>query len=184
MGTPKKRAKPKAKTSTASEPNRGGRPSSFRPEFIEQAKRLCELGATDFEIAKFLNINTATFYRWRHDYPEFCEALKAGKHSLDERVVRSLAHKALGYSFESEKIFAHQGKILRAKTIEHVPPDTTAMIFWLKNRRPAEFRDRQEQVKFDVHMSLAELVNMSYSPSLPELTVVEHESQKESQKGD
>ena len=175
MGTPKKTAKPKAKQPTAAEPKRGrGRPSGYRPEFAEQARKLCELGATDFEVAKFLNIDSATFYRWRHSFPEFCESLKAGKDVLDERVVRSLAHKALGYTFESEKIFANQGKILRAKTIEHVPPDTTAMIFWLKNRRPAEFRDRQE-MKVDVQLSLAELVTMSFRPDLPEPKVIEHD---------
>lgn len=174
MGTPKSKAASKAKPPTTAKRGRG-RPPTYRQDFVDQARKLCELGATDFEVAKFFEVTTTTLYRWRHDHPEFCEALKAGKHALDERVVRSLAHRALGYTFESEKIFAHQGRILRAKTVEHVPPDTTAMIFWLKNRRPAEFRDRQEQVKYDVHMSLAELVAMSYRPDLPEPKVIEHD---------
>lgn len=179
MGTPKSKAKPKAKPAAAAEPKRGrGRPPTYRAEFVEQAKKLCELGATDFEVAKFFDVTATTLYRWRHDHPDFCEALKAGKHALDERVVRSLAHRALGYTFESEKIFANQGKILRAKTIEHLPPDPTSMIFWLKNRRPAEFRDRQEQVRLDVHMSLAELVNLSFRPDLPEPKMIEHDPEE------
>jgi hypothetical protein len=59
-------------------------------------------------------------------------------------VVSSLYHKAVGYTFESEKIFQHQGEIIRAPVREHVAPDTTAAIFWLKNRRPADWRDKQE----------------------------------------
>lgn len=129
-----------------------GRPSSYKPEYAEQARKLCELGATDIEIADFFEISDRTVYRWQLKYPEFCQALKAGKDAADERVERSLYHKATGYSFESEKIFQHQGEIIRAKTREHVPPDTTSMIFWLKNRRPEQWRDKTEQVvRHEVH---------------------------------
>lgn len=176
MGT--KRAK-----AAKAETKRGrGRPSAFRPEFIAQAKSLCELGATDFQIAKALQIDVATFYRWRNSFPEFCDALKTAKYVADEAVERSLYHRATGYTFEAEEVFQHQGKIIRAKVIKHIPPDTTAMIFWLKNRRPQQWRDRQEQVQLDVHMSLAELVNYSYRsdlPALPEPKVIEHEDKGE-----
>lgn len=123
--------------------DKGGRPSSYKPEFAEQAQKLCELGATDIEIADFFDVSDRTVYRWQLKYPEFCQALKAGKQAADDRVERSLYHKATGYTFESEKIFQHQGEIVRASTREHVAPDTTSMIFWLKNRRPEQWRDRQ-----------------------------------------
>jgi hypothetical protein len=123
-----------------------GRPSSYKPEFDEQAKKLCELGATDIEIADFFGVSDRTIYRWLIKYPSFCQSLKAGKDAADERVERSLYHKATGYTFESEKIFQHQGEIVRAPYTEHVPPDTTAMIFWLKNRRPENWRDRSEHL--------------------------------------
>ncbi len=123
--------------------DKGGRPSSYQPEYAEQARKLCELGATDIEIADFFEVSDRTVYRWQLKYPEFCQALKAGKTAADDRVERSLYHKATGYTFESEKIFQHQGEIVRAQTREHVPPDTTSMIFWLKNRRPELWRDRQ-----------------------------------------
>ncbi len=174
MGTPKTKAKPKAKPPTAAEPRSRGRPSLYRQEFAERARQYCELGATDFEIARILGINTATLYRWRHDHPEFCEALKAGKHSLDERVVRTLAHRALGYTFESEEIHIIEGKIVRVPITKHLPPDPTSMIFWLKNRRPKEFRDRQD-VQVDVHMSLAELVNLSMKLDPADPKVIEHD---------
>lgn len=121
-----------------------GRPSGFKPDYVEQARKLCELGLTDEELAKFFEVHVATIYRWQAQFPEFCEALKVGKAPADDRVERSLYHKAVGYTFESEKIFNYQGEIVRAKTIEHVPPDTTAAIFWLKNRRKEEWRDKHE----------------------------------------
>jgi hypothetical protein len=122
------------------------RPTSYRPEYAEQARKLCELGATDVEIADFFEVAVSTFYLWKNKQPEFSEALKAGKEASDERVERSLYHKAIGYTFESEKVFQHQGVIVRTPTREHVPPDTTAMIFWLKNRRPQAWREKTEQV--------------------------------------
>lgn len=118
-----------------------GRPSSYKPEFARQAEMLCEFGATDKELADFFEVSTPTIWRWGADFPEFRSALKAGKAAADERVERSLYHKAIGYSFPSEKVFQFQGSIIRAPVVEHVPPDTTACIFWLKNRRQQQWRD-------------------------------------------
>lgn len=121
-----------------------GRPTDYKPEYAEQAEKLCKLGATDIDLADFFEVSDRTIYRWQAKHPEFCQALKAGKQSADERVERSLYHKAVGYTFDSEKVFQFQGEIVRAATREHVPPDTTAMIFWLKNRRPEAWRDKHE----------------------------------------
>lgn len=121
-----------------------GRPTDFKPEYVQQAKKLCELGATDVEIADFFDVATSTVYLWKNKQQDFSEALKAGKAAADERVERSLYHRAVGYTFESEKVFQFQGMIVRTPTREHVPPDTTAMIFWLKNRRPEQWRDKTE----------------------------------------
>lgn len=125
----------------------GGRPTSYQPTFVEQAVKLCKLGATDAEMADFFEVAQSTFYKWKNDYPEFSEALKAGKAEADNRVERSLYNRAVGYTFDSEKVFQFQGQIVRTNTKEHVPPDTTAQIFWLKNRKSQEWRDvRQHEV--------------------------------------
>jgi hypothetical protein len=84
--------------------NKGGRPSVFQIEFVAQAQKLCELGATDQEIADFFGVSRQTIYRWSHDNSEFCYALKVGKESIDDRVERSMYHKAVGYTHEAEKI--------------------------------------------------------------------------------
>lgn len=123
---------------------RTGRPSKFKPEFVEQAAKLAALGATDREVAEFFGVDERTLNRWKHEKPEFCQSLKVGKEAADERVEQSLYRRAVGYTYDSEKVFQFQGKIVRAAVTEHVPPDTTAGIFWLKNRKPDEWRDRQQ----------------------------------------
>lgn len=119
----------------------GGRPKSFKPEYVEQAKKLCLLGATDMDLADFFQVHVATLKRWKNEYPEFNDALKLGKEVPDRLVERSLYNRAVGYTYESEKVFQYQGEVVRAPVREHVPPDTTAQIFWLKNRRPDLWRD-------------------------------------------
>lgn len=119
-----------------------GRPTVYRPEFAKQAKQLCKLGATDIEVAQFFGVAQRTVHRWKAEHADFCHALKTGKTEADERVVRSLYQRASGYTHEAEKIFCSKdGVVTRAKCVEHFPPDTTACIFWLKNRRPEAWRD-------------------------------------------
>lgn len=124
--------------------NKGGRPTKYKAEYCEQAEKLCRLGATDRDIADFFGVSEATLNNWKLRYPEFLESLKRGKDEVDALVERSLFQRATGYSHPSEKVFQFQGQVIRAKTVEHYPPDTTAMIFWLKNRQPEKWRDRPE----------------------------------------
>jgi hypothetical protein len=123
---------------------KGGRPTAYKPQYVERVRELCNNGATDAEIADAFHVDITTIWRWKCRFPEFCNALKTGKSEADARVERSLYHRAIGYSYESEKITVlRDGKIVRVPYREHVPPDTTAMIFWLKNRQPAKWRDVQ-----------------------------------------
>ena len=122
-------------------PHPGGRPPKYEPKFAEQASKLCKLGATDYELADFFGVHTVTIYRWKNTHDEFCKAVKVGKEFSDDRVERSLYNRAVGYTFESEKVFQFQGEVVRAQINEHVPPDTGAAFNWLKNRRPDDWRD-------------------------------------------
>ena len=104
---------------------------------------MCINGATDAELAHEFDVSVQTLYNWRAKYPQFLEALKIPKAIADERVERSLFERATGYTRESVKIFCGKdGQVTEAPFLEHVPPDPTAMIFWLKNRKPAEWRDK------------------------------------------
>lgn len=125
-----------------------GRPSKFKPEFVEQARKLAELGATDREVADFFDVDERTLNRWKHQHEEFCQSLKVGKETADARVEQALYRRAIGYAVDAVKIFMPAGaeKPVYAPYVEQHAPDTTAAIFWLKNRRPAEWRDKIEQV--------------------------------------
>lgn len=122
-----------------------GRPSSYKPEYVVQAEKLCRLGATDVEVADFFGVERTTLWRWAQAHPDFCNALKVGKEASDERVERSLFAKATGYTYDTVKVFQYEGDPVIVPYREHVPPDTTACIFWLKNRRPDLWRDKIQQ---------------------------------------
>ncbi|QIM51613.1 terminase [Hydrogenophaga crocea] len=118
-----------------------GRPSKFEEAFIAQAEKLCKLGATDMEIADFFEVEVRTLYRWKAEHPEFCQALKAGKDVADERVERSLYARANGYEHDEVDIRVVDKEIVQTPIRKYYPPDTTAAIFWLKNRRPEQWRE-------------------------------------------
>ena len=127
-----------------SPPHEGGRPTKFKPEMVRQAGLLASRGMTDFEIAEFFGISDRTYYRWMGRHPEFCQAVTLGKELPNQRVKRALYSRAVGYSYNSEKIFSHQGSISRTQCVEHVPPDVTAAKMWLTNRDPEQWRDKTE----------------------------------------
>lgn len=120
------------------------RPSKYKPEFVKQAEKLCALGATDIELADFFEVNVATLYRWKNEHTDFCEALKVSKEIADDRVERSLFARANGYEHDEVDIRVVAGEVVQTPIRKFYPPDTTAAIFWLKNRRPAQWRDKQE----------------------------------------
>jgi transposase-like protein len=122
-----------------------GRPSKYQAAFAEQARKLCLLGATDKELADFFGVAESTLNLWKQDHKEFSESLKAGKDQADAEVAEKLFRRALGYSHDAVKIVA-DAKSKEEHIVhftEHYPPDTTAAIFWLKNRQKAKWRDGQ-----------------------------------------
>lgn len=122
------------------------RPSKYKAVFAEQAEKLCKLGATDRELADFFQVSESTLNLWKLEHEAFSESLKHGKEIADKRVEQSLYHRAMGYSHQAVKIFHEKGEPepVIVNYIEHYPPDTTACIFWLKNRKPEEWRDVQK----------------------------------------
>ncbi|NTJ63530.1 helix-turn-helix domain-containing protein [Agrobacterium rhizogenes] len=124
----------------------GGRKSTYKPEYAPMAAKACQFGATNFELGQMFGVSSSTIIAWTHEHHEFSEAVTCGKDKADERVARSLFNRAVGYSYESEKVFSYQGDIVRAEVVEHVPPDPGAAMNWLKNRRPGEWRDKIDHV--------------------------------------
>ena len=106
-------------------------------------------GLTDEQIAHNMGISPSTLYEWKKKYPEISEALKKGKEVVDREVENALLKRALGYEYEEVKQIIEKdenGKDRKRveKITKHVPPDTGAQIFWLKNRKPNEWRDKRD----------------------------------------
>lgn len=122
----------------------GGRKSSFKDEYCDLAYKYALLGATDADLAFNFDVSEQTINNWKKQHPEFLLALKRGKEIADTKVADSLFQRAVGYSHDEDKIFQYEGKPVIVPTKKHYPPDTTAAIFWLKNRKPESWRDKQE----------------------------------------
>jgi hypothetical protein len=118
------------------------RPSKYKPEFVEQAKHLCKLGATDAELADFFGVTVSTVALWKVQHREFSDALRTSKATADKRVEMSLYRRAVGCTLDETDIRVVDGKIVKTEIRKQLPPDTTACIFWLKNRNRKAWRDR------------------------------------------
>lgn len=122
----------------------GGRPTSYKKEYAEQAKKLCLLGATDAQLADFFEVAISTVALWKVKHKEFSDAIKVPKSEADERVEQSLYRRAMGYEHDEVDIKVVAGQIIETPIRKYYPPDTAAMIFWLKNRKKEEWRDKIE----------------------------------------
>ena len=107
-------------------------------------------GLTDEQIANNLGIGYTTFKDYKKRYPSFSTALKKGKEVVDYEVENALLKRALGYSYEEktiEKLWNESKEeyeeVVTKRVRKEVVPDTTAQIFWLKNRKPNKWRDKQ-----------------------------------------
>lgn len=122
-----------------------GRKTSFKQEYIQLAENYALLGATDAEIAEFFSVSEQTLNSWKKKFPKFLESLKKGKAVADSNVASKLYNRAIGYDCKATKIVTYEGKVTdQVEYVEHYPPDTTAAIFWLKNRQPGKWRDKKE----------------------------------------
>lgn len=122
-----------------------GRPSLYKPEYVEQVKKLCLLGLTDEELAKFFGVGINTLLNWKSKYPDFLEALKEGKEQADADVAEKLYRRATGYSHPEVDIRVVAGEIVQTPLIKHYPPDTIACIYWLNNRRRLNWRQKAKE---------------------------------------
>lgn len=155
---PKKDKKPEKKTTEK-------RPVGRPPEDIfekyniipSRVEKIAALGATDAQFADLFGVGESTIQDWRKDNPEFSGAIKKGKDKADSAVVKSLYKRALGYAYnetvtekclveqkDGEEVIFRPAKKIKT-TRKHLASDPTSGIFWLKNRRPQEWRDIKHQ---------------------------------------
>lgn len=135
--------KPKAKSKVM------GRPTKYLPEYVQEVLPLCLAGLTDAELSVYFDISEQTLNEWKKKYPDFHESLKKGKSYADGQMAMSLYNRGLGYTQIEQKDVVLKGKdgqetVATLQTEKHIPADTTAIIFWLKNRRNTHWRDKHE----------------------------------------
>jgi len=124
-----------------------GRPTAFQASYADQAYKLALLGQTDVEMAAFFGVAESTLHLWKKRHPEFSESIKRGKHLADAAVAETLYRTALGgveVTDTREQTDGDGNLVSVTRETRQIPPSTTAMIFWLKNRNPALWRDRVE----------------------------------------
>lgn len=132
--------------------SKGGRPSLYQQKWSTEEGLLrvagwAKDGLTNEQIAAKLGISDTTLYEWQNKYPEFAEALKTNKEVADRRVENALYKRALGYTYDecTYEPSKETGEMVMTKRVtKHVAPDVTAQIFWSKNRKPVDWRDKQQ----------------------------------------
>ncbi len=94
-------------------------------------------GLTDEQIAENIGISARTLYRWKLQYCQICQSLKKGKDAADREIENALFKRAKGYDFTETRVKKKDGVVVEETMVtKHIPGDTTAQIFWLKNRKP------------------------------------------------
>ena len=129
-------------------------------------------GLTDEQIASNMNIHVSTLYSYQNKYSEISESLKKGKEVVDYEVENALLKRAMGYEYVETtretkwNPSTEQFELVESKKVtKHVIPDTTAQIYWLKNRKPKQWRDKVDVDNTDIDsinngiINIANLIN-------------------------
>ena len=110
-------------------------------EGLTEIEGMARDGLTDKQMAHNIGIAESTLNEWKNRFPEFKESLKRGKEVVDRQVENALLKTALGFYYTEEQV-TNSGGVVTTK--KYAKPNTTAQIFWLKNRKQVEWRDKQE----------------------------------------
>ena len=121
-----------------------GRTPSYTPDYCPIAYKFCLLGATNEDLADVFEVSRNTIGNWLARYPEFKKAAQDGRDVADADVAQALLQKATGFSHEDVKILLKDGEAEQIEYNRYFPPDTQAAIFWLRNRRRKQWRERIE----------------------------------------
>lgn len=151
-----------------------GRKGAYDADVPKRVFELAKLGLTERKIAMAIGVSHATIDNWKNKHPELLDALLAGKDQFDHGVQKSLIQRAQGYTYWEKKIetIKIKGKSFPkvTRTKKHVLPDTTAIIFWLKNRHYTEWADVNKQ---EIHQVTD--INMTKTLQLESLDPAEQE---------
>jgi predicted transcriptional regulator len=126
--------------------------SKYHQEFDDWARKFCQLGATNEELADFFEVSVSTINLWMLKHKSFSDAIRKGKMIADAEMADRLYQRGIGFSHPETHVSCFQGEIILTELTKHYPPDTKAATYWLNNRRPDRWRNRVE-VKEEVTLS-------------------------------
>lgn len=121
-----------------------GRPTDFNERIQATIVRLIKEGKTEAEIAGLLSISKTTLQNWKGKHPDFLVAVRQAREVADTLVEAALFSRAIGCSHPETKVFIYEGCPVTEEITKHYPPDTQAAMFWLRNRKPKEWREKNE----------------------------------------
>ena len=125
------------------------------PEGLLKIEGWARDGLTDEQISEKMGINRRTLTDWKSKYDPISLTLKKGKEVVDRQVENALLKRALGYTYEE---ITYEGGVETKRVVKEVVPDTTAQIFWLKNRKREMWMDRQNiEISRPIDDSLKEM---------------------------
>jgi hypothetical protein len=134
------KSKPEAPPSVPAK-RKVGQPTKYDPAFIPVVQNLVARGFINTEIADTLNIDERTLYNWKREHEDFAAALVRSKDQIDDMVEATLLMKAQGFERKVQKATA-SGKVVTVT--EYFQPSDSAIQFWLKNRRPEQYREQRD----------------------------------------
>lgn len=156
-----------------------GRPTKYDPDFPRQAEQLCRLGATRADLAKFFECSDSQLCAWANRYEEFQSAIRVGREPADDRVEMSFYQRCVGFThqterttreveyFDDEESGERRSRVKKEVTISeevYYPPEWGAAFAWLKNRRPAQWRDRHD-LNGNVRVAVTQSDQELYDPA-------------------
>lgn len=140
-----------------------GRDSKFSDSLAQIMLELYEKGYTDKQVAKFVGISERAINYWKGNNKSFLQSLRNSKGVADDLVEASLFNRAIGYTSKETKVFNYYGKIIKTEIDRYYPPDVTAQIFWLKNRRPDTWRDIKEPYENENNSQVKKIEKVSFT---------------------
>lgn len=141
----------------------------FNPQLLKLIEAMARMGATETDLAEALGVHRVTLYRWKVEFPDLRKAIDEGGQMADQRVEKALYNRACGYDHKATKLIVVQGKVEKVDVVEHHPPDTTAMIFWLANRQPQKWQRNpvaRDDVKMDVGTQIPQMSKSEFARRL------------------
>ena len=140
------RIKPKPKVHWTKQPGTRGNIAARKYDntYCDLAYNLAQLGLTNEKIANYLNVHNTTISEWQNKYPEFKKALEKGRLPASGEVANALYRSAVGYSHPDEvmQIDTRSGRVFRADTVKHYPPNVYAAIKWLERHHPDMWQNK------------------------------------------